>query len=270
VVIIQLTFSSIFWQAIRVRCAFHIVNKGWKVHGPGVNSAPAGKRELARKLFQVLKTWMYTWMRSEGGCETEDEYKISKILFTDYVMKSSIFTEIFEDNASMVRNQVLHFLQYYVDPQEQYWNFVPRLCVRHFNEYTNSGHEGTNHGMKAHGAPVLGSYSTLKSLQTLHFQSEMKYIELMNSAEEDTIHRSVWSSHGTTSRKITRHGENLVHVEWEKAKQYVVWRHDDRKWSVTIKSSTKEAFDSSSDIPLFWRTLEVLVLLVPKSSDQEP
>lgn len=62
-----------------VRCGWHIVDRGWK------QVCPSSNRKLFKVVRNVLKAWIYTWMKADAAVETEEEYKISKALMFAYL-----------------------------------------------------------------------------------------------------------------------------------------------------------------------------------------
>ncbi len=66
---------SHFPRVVRVRCGWHLVEKGWQTYCPGERSVSSAKKADFKALIQPVKSWLYSWMRP-GFCETEDEYHI--------------------------------------------------------------------------------------------------------------------------------------------------------------------------------------------------
>ena len=57
-----------------------------------------------------------------------------------------------------------NFVTKHIEPHESNSCFYPRLKVRHFDEYTNSIHEGTNCGLEYNTAPVGPSTKIEKAM----------------------------------------------------------------------------------------------------------
>ena len=72
--------TTVFTQAIRIRCGWHIIDRGWKRN---VDQLISYRHRLYKEQFSRIKRtiqcWMYTWMRK--GLQSKDEYEIFKCLF---------------------------------------------------------------------------------------------------------------------------------------------------------------------------------------------
>ena len=99
----------------RVRCGWHIIEKGWQKHCPGERSVETSKRVAYKILIKTIKNWLYSWMRP-GFCESEDEYHVSKVLFYHY-MNSDAVLNICGGNEA-IQKQIIH----------QLWNQVSCFC----------------------------------------------------------------------------------------------------------------------------------------------
>ena len=84
---------------------------------------------------------MYNWMKP-GYCVQMAEYMISKILLYNYIC--SVAEEIGEKNV----DDVLDFVRGHVEVHEHNYVFYLRKDIRHYEENSNSCHEGTNGGLK--------------------------------------------------------------------------------------------------------------------------
>ena len=70
---VDFAIATFFVNAVRSRCAWHLVHQGWKRHATGLGYRP-GKREHARKQIRVIQTWLYSWMRR--GVDSKLEYEM--------------------------------------------------------------------------------------------------------------------------------------------------------------------------------------------------
>ena len=79
--------------------------------------------------------------------ETELEYKYSKCLLEDYLNS--------ESTVNTLGNEYVKSLKDFLLPgfftHEMRFAFYLRKYLRHFNNYTNSCHEGTNNALKKVG-----------------------------------------------------------------------------------------------------------------------
>jgi hypothetical protein len=81
--------AKFFPQTQRVRCGWHLVNRGWRGNAPGPDAAP---RHCKKEWYAELKTlqfWIYSWMLP-GYCEDEIEYRVSKALFVEYIQSEKV------------------------------------------------------------------------------------------------------------------------------------------------------------------------------------
>ena len=68
--------DEFFPQAKRVRCDYHIVNRGWDNKIEKFRSFPPSQTKFYEKVKTQIHTWMYSWMKSE--CQTKNEYQIGR------------------------------------------------------------------------------------------------------------------------------------------------------------------------------------------------
>ena len=146
---LDIAIAKHFPNVCRVRCGWHIVDRGWKKHCPGIRLVSLlNQVSLASSICNQIKAWMYSWMSPR--CETVKEYKISKALLCGYLCHNDFLTVASE----AVADQILTFIREHVEPYEAFYCFHhKRRHVRHFDTYTNSAHEGTNNSVKSAAAP---------------------------------------------------------------------------------------------------------------------
>jgi hypothetical protein len=137
---------------------------------------------------------MYSWMRP-GCCETEEELNISKALFITYIKSEfrpntcytcltvpcsyvvcfptspfdhvHLFLQVPEIIGESHVANILDFYKANVEVHESFYAFWLWKFIRHFDEYNNCSHEGTNGGMKRQAAPsrLLHSIQKLIDVQ---------------------------------------------------------------------------------------------------------
>ena len=64
-------------------------------------------------------------------------------------------------------NSVQNFITKHIEPDKSNFRFYLRLNLRHFDEYTNSIHEGTNRGLKYNTAPAGPSTTIEKAMEIM-------------------------------------------------------------------------------------------------------
>jgi hypothetical protein len=84
-----------------------------------------------------------------------------------------------------IQHRIANFLTGYVLIYEEQFVFYRRKTLRHFNEYNNCAHEGTNFGTKSYAAQLLPSHTIAG--KTMVFQAAMKCKEIFVEAEK-TMH----------------------------------------------------------------------------------
>ena len=94
-------------------------------------------------------------------CVNKIEYMISKILLYDYIC--SVTEQIGQKNV----DDVLEFLRGHVKVHEHNYVFYLRKEIRHYEEYSNSSHEGTNGGLKYCAGAVIPMNKFDKSVTKL-------------------------------------------------------------------------------------------------------
>ena len=83
---IDAAMKEVMPNATRLRCGWHIVNRGWKRHCSNAmyrSMCPLEKRKY-HKTISIIKEWLYSWMRP-GYCNNMVEYQVSKYLLYEYI-----------------------------------------------------------------------------------------------------------------------------------------------------------------------------------------
>ena len=106
-------FSEYMPNAVDGGCGWHIVEQGWKVHGPGKTGVRdvGGKRDKYNIFRKRVKNWLYSWM-TPGGVESEDKYYVSKQLLFSYLASSEVLDAC--DGQIYVVEQVSKFIREYL------------------------------------------------------------------------------------------------------------------------------------------------------------
>lgn len=237
-----------FPSVCRVRCGWHIVDRGWKKHCPGVRSVSLPNQPAFALICNQIKAWIYSWMTPR--CETEEEYKISKSLLCAYLRHSDFLCVASE----AVANQILTFIREHVEPHEAFYCFHKRRHVRHFDTYTNSAHEGTNNGVKSSAAPILPQHSLDRSASILNQNAQIKANANAIQSANVLSTKALWSKL-PTAQKLTHKGEGLVTAQWKLRNNYVCQRVGDTCWHVAHKST--ENRNRPGLIPKFSRVRKV-------------
>ena len=161
--------NAYYPTVLRSRCGWHIVDRGWRRHCPGVKSVKKKHESQFLIIVSIIKTWKYSWMK--GGCESEEEHRLSKLLLRNYLHSQKVLDVCGEVCLTRIRE----FVRDYIEPYEGNFCFHRRIGIRHFDVYTSSAHEGTNNGMKNCSAPVLPQHTLDKSASVLTWQAELSH-----------------------------------------------------------------------------------------------
>ena len=130
------------------RCGRHTVHCGWQKRVAGITSFPKEHSGFYREMCNLIKNWMYSWMKDK--CESQEEYSLSKNLFLKFIGSTYITDKL----TIKFTESVTDFFRKYVEIYEGFYLFHLRKHIRHYGEYTTNPQEGVHRGMKHHGAPV--------------------------------------------------------------------------------------------------------------------
>ena len=148
--------------------------------------------------------------------------------------------------------KILHFIRNYIIPQEQSYCFYLRKGVRHFETTTNSGHEGTNNGIKAGPSRVLPQHGIDKSVKIQVDTDSNKFELLQRHWASDLFGTATWSNSPTVN-EITLPAEYMLKFAVDESEKYASWRTSLDKWLV-VRSVER---DVQSLIPCFHRVYTV-------------
>ena len=95
----------------------------------------------------------------KSSCETKEEYVLSKRLMLKFVNSTYVTNKL----GTLFPKNFETFFRNNVETHEMNFCYYKRKELRHYSEYTNSCHEGTNKGIKYCSAPVLPGHSLAKS-----------------------------------------------------------------------------------------------------------
>ena len=136
------------------------------------------------------------------SCETELEYLTSKYLLFEYLSSDLVTEQCGKDFAEEVRK----LIRDHIEPYEQIFVCYQKKGIRHFYEYSNSAHEGTNNGLKHCCGDVEPSHLIEDSSERLSFQGiqfYVMYIKTIAQRVHQTNHRYVNSASNTMLQSLT-------------------------------------------------------------------
>ena len=76
----------------RARCGWHIIDRSWDKHFPKNSEFPHETHQYLEKIKKHVHNWMYSWMKP--GCETIQEYRLSKYLLYKYLQSQPIIQKV--------------------------------------------------------------------------------------------------------------------------------------------------------------------------------
>ena len=163
---IDIARENFFKNALCIRCVFHLVRMGWTHHIMNNHCFPASIGYFHDRVCNHLKKWIYSWIKN--SCKTREEYLVSKLIVNKFLKSEQIKSKL---GTTFIEN-VKNFVTKHIEPHETHFCFYLRLNLIHFEEYTNSIHEGTNMGFKYNSAPVGSSTNIEKALAIMYNNSE--------------------------------------------------------------------------------------------------
>ena len=178
-------------------------------------------------------------------CVDGVEYKISKIVLDALIRSVTDF--IGRYNA----DKIMHFICEHVLVHEDMFLFYKRKCVRHFDESSNSCHEGSNHGTKSCAGKVLPNYHIDKSVSKLCRQGVRNSARHNIKVANEVNSTKQWSSLNCANKLIS-HGLGLLEHQWESTELYDIVKVQRLKWLLLFNGQYKPSI-----IPRFMQTYKV-------------
>jgi hypothetical protein len=215
-------------NAIDGGCGWHIVEQGWKSHGPGKTAVKEKKRDAYNLFKKRVKEWCYSWMKP-GGVESEEEYSVSKQLLFAYLASSEGLEAC--DGQTYVIEQVSEFVRNYVIVYDRVFLFFKKKYLRYFDVKTSSAHEGTNFGIKEHAAAVLPSHKIDVAGKKLSLQASLKGAQMEAESTYMASSQSLWSK-SPTSNHVTNLAESILCRATSRTHDYSVRRTAVDSWEV--------------------------------------
>ena len=125
----------------------HLSVRGMMTHVPGPNAVSLSRQPFWKAVLSKTRQWIFSWMRP-GYVETDEEYKISKLILLQFVCSASVLRAA-DGNVHLVVS-LLRFLQTYIFVHETQYLHYKRSKVRHFDVSHGSHHEVSIHFFSQH------------------------------------------------------------------------------------------------------------------------
>ena len=122
---------------------------------------------------------------------------------------TNVLNKVGPSFVKMVKNLIINHL-YNV---EEYYLFYQRIDIRHFDDYSNSCHEGLNHGLKYNTAPVGPLLNLEHATCILSKNGERKRKQRDKKSSIDAIKTETWSSL-KCSKHLLRKCTSLLSDQW--------------------------------------------------------
>ena len=244
--------SNFFKSAIRVRCGWHIVDRGFKAHGPKKSDVEPPNDLIYDQVCRNIYNWVYSFM--DNRCETKEEYLKSKFLLVKYVESDYVVNNLTERFSK----KVLNWLEGYVFTHEDNYCFYLRSHIRHYMVRDNCRHEGSNNAIKHSSAAVTPSHTLLRSSVLLSLESERRNQKMDMIFTKELIENNTWDNleFGNFGLHVCKKCTYLVKDEIKKSKSYINSRVSQSVWLVTWKNNQDEnrfLENGSYTIPIFKR-----------------
>ena len=252
--------SRYFPEAFRIRCGWHIVDRGWDrvvklplggytkrkraAHLTGRARWKPPPLTFANRVARTLYCWIFLWCRP-GFCITREEFVISYALFVDFVRSDDV-KAVFGGEAQEL---ILKFVRENVLPHEENFCYYNRHGIFHLETNTNCGLEGLQNGTKNSSNPLPPSTKLDKVVRVLEKNSHLKAVD-RSIAICDRAHSTKLWSLTSTSASVTDVAESMITQEWDCRTNYKCIMARPRTWyvtNVTTKNDTVEDGTSTDD-----------------------
>lgn len=226
--------DKFFINAIRQRCGWHIIDKGWERRGP---KSPGENDDVAFKEFaeqkQILRKWLYSWCKPQ--VETEGEFKISFFILMKYIGSEELKDRLGEQFVS----EISTFIRDYMQPSHTHMVFHRRKGRRHFHLYSNTIHEGTNKKIKYGAHKCTPSTSLLKATQNLLKSDRLWEDQTLKRIANELDKTVTWSPLPFANDLCTR-GFRSLKNEWDYSESYTPKRVSQEDWKVAMNRDKVE------------------------------
>ena len=239
---LDIAIREFFPNAERIRCGYHLNKKNWEKNGPKYMHYPENQKNSCSLQSSIISDWIYSWMKKT--CETRLQYLSSKFLLLEYLDQENII----EDCGIDFINGVKRMIRNNIEPIEENYVYYKRKHIRHFGEYSNSAHEGTNHGLKHCADAVNPSHLLDVSSERLSFQGERNYDNFVSITDTNLEQHKSWNYLPCSKHLIVK-GAALLLQEHEASDKYCHKRVSRNE--ILIKYSSNRKINDDSPVAQF-------------------
>lgn len=246
------SIGEFFIFAIRVRCGWHIIDRGFFRLGPKCGKSMKKKDKNAyKRIKKILKAWMYTWCTRR--CRTKEEFQVSYFLFYKFATSKYVISLCGEQFVTVMK----HFMRAFL--QKSLFNFVyyRRAGRRSFQQYSNSAHEGTNRSMKHGGYGLKKTFGLYKSVGILADKEDDHEDAYCKQVAKSSNSQASWTTMSAKT-KLNKRGLYLLHHKWELRKTMHCARCSITQWKVGKNADVLSKWKKSV-IPKFYRVSTVTI-----------
>lgn len=239
------SIGEFFIFAIRVRCGWHIIDRGFFRLGPKCGKSMKKKDKNAyKRIKKILKAWMYTWCTRR--CRTKEEFQVSYFLFYKFATSNYVISLCGEQFVTVMK----HFMRAFL--QKSLFNFVyyKRAGRRSFQQYSNSAHEGTNRSLKYGGYGLKKTFGLYKSVGILANKEDDHEGLYCTEVSKSSNSQAAWTNMSAKT-KLNKRGLYLLHRKWELRKTMHCARFSTTQWKVGKNADVLSKWKKSV-IPKFY------------------
>jgi hypothetical protein len=201
-------------QAHRLRCGWHLVDRGWERLIYHIPKDPfRSKFRLFETTRRILFSWTYSWMTP--SCETKEEFSLSRQLFLSFLESKELMSMVGPFFVDKIR-----IWQATIACCEPNWVFYRRKRLFAREEFTNSSHEASFRQVKYGFASLMPSMDVHESGKNLSIQADVSYKRMKSMAVQDKTRYCLWSSIPELTSKLTKRGAGLLEAEWNRRYDY--------------------------------------------------
>ena len=217
--------TNSFVNACRVRCGFHLVRMGWNAKVLAKRHVDPKHHKFYETVCIHLKAWIYSWMRS--SCETENEYKVSKLMFFRFIQTTHLLIKLGKPFVDSVES----FVRNHIEPHEHHYCFYLRKRKRHFDEFCNSLHEGTNNGIR-HSRAAVGPSTNIENTLVVLNQNAIKDMEKKSVRNARNLYGVKLYATLNCADYLVPMGYSIIKTSWIRRNEYTSIRVSPSQWNI--------------------------------------
>ena len=169
------------------------------------------------------------------GVNTKKQYMYSKFMLSVYLDSEEVLNDVGEEYVEKVKK----FIKENIEPHEKHFLFYLRKHIRHYEEYSNSPHEGTNNGLKIGANCSLPSMLLDTASKRLSDQGMLKYQVFMAQTLKQQNIIKPWNPLKCATHLIDR-AAALLHQQWEVRERYNRCRVNENTWYLIYKEELRK------------------------------